>query len=66
MACRISQLWHVNSFQKHTYYLFYFWLGWVFISVHGLSLAVMSGGYFLVSLLGLLPAVASPVAEHGL
>ena len=39
-------------------YLFiYFWLLWVFVAVHGLSLVTASG---------LLIAVASRVAEHGL
>ena len=46
--------------------IIYFWLCWVFISVHRLSVAVMSEGCFLVSALGLLTAVASPGAEHGL
>ena len=32
-----------TSFQN----LFYFWLCWVFVAVHGLSLAVASRGYFL-------------------
>ena len=38
----------------------------VFAALHGLSLAVMSRGYSLVVLHGLLTAVASLVAEHGL
>ena len=40
------------------FYLF-FWLHWVFIAAYGLSLVVLSGGYALVSVLGLLVAVAS-------
>ena len=30
---------------KFIYLLMYFWLHWVFIAVHGLSLVVASGGY---------------------
>ena len=32
---------------------FYFWLGWAFIAVHGLSLAAVSSGYSLVAVHGL-------------
>ena len=44
----------------------YFWLCWVFIAVHRLSLVVASGGYSLVVAFGPLVAVASLVTEHGL
>ena len=45
-------------------YLFvYFWLRWVFVAVRRLSLAAASGA---VEVCGLLIAVASLVAEHGL
>ena len=44
----------------------YFWLCLVFTVAHGLSLAVVSGGYSLVAVRGLFTAVASLVAEHGL
>jgi len=43
----------------------YFWLCWVFLAVHGLSLGV-SGDYSLVVVCRLLLAVASVVAEHRL
>ena len=46
------------------FYLFYFWLRWVFVAVHGLSLVAASRGY--ASLGWLLIAVASLVAEHGI
>ena len=39
----------------------FFWLLWVFIAAHGLSLVAESGGYSLVVVCGLLIAVASPV-----
>ena len=39
------------------FYLFYFWLRWIFVAARGLS---------LVAVRGLLIAVASLVAEHGL
>ena len=42
--------------------ILFFWLHWVFV-VCGLSLAVASGGYFLVVLSRLLIAVASPVVQ---
>ena len=42
----------------------YFWLCWVFIATHGLSLVVASGGCSLVTVQGLIIAVAS--AEHWL
>ena len=44
----------------------YFWLCWFFVAVQGLSLVVASRGYSLVAGCGLLIAVASLVAEHGL
>ena len=35
-----------STFYKFLYLLFfYFWLHWVFVAVHGLSLVVASGGY---------------------
>ena len=44
----------------------YFWLYWVFVVAHGLSLVVASGGSSPAEVRGLLIAVASLVAEHGL
>ena len=38
----------------------YFWLHWVFVAVHRLSLVVVSGGYMS----GLLIAMISLIAEH--
>ena len=57
-----------NSFLKN--YLFYyyyllFWLHWVFVALHGLSLVVASGAYTLVVVCGLLTVMASLV-EHRL
>ena len=46
------------------YFIFYFWLLWVFVAVHRLSLVAVSGGHS--SLCGLLIAVASLLAEHRL
>ena len=43
----------------------YFWLCWIFVATHRLSLVVASRGYSLVVVCRLLIAVAS-VAEHGL
>jgi len=43
-----------------------FWLHWVFVALHGLSLAAVSGDYSLAVVHRLLIAVASLVAEHRL
>ena len=45
--------------------MYLFWLCWVFVAVHGLSLVVASRGYSLAAVCGLLIVVASLV-EHGL
>ena len=42
-------------------FLFYFRLQWVFVAAHGISLFAVSEGCYLVTLLGLLIAVASLV-----
>ena len=47
-------------------FLIYFWLRWVFVAVCRLSLVASSGGLLFVVVHGLLMAVASLVAEHGL
>ena len=39
---------------------------WVFVAVSGLLLVEASGGYSLIAVRGLLIAVASLAAEHGL
>ena len=44
----------------------YFWLCWIFSTMYELSLVVVSSGYSLVMVLGLLVAVASLVAESSL
>ena len=48
------------------YLLTYFWLYWVFVAAHRLSLVAASGGYSPSAWHGLLIVVASLVAEHGL
>ena len=54
-------------FNKFIYFLFiYFWLCWVFIAAHGLSLVAESRGLLFVAVRGLLMEVASLVAERGL
>ena len=43
----------IYSFFKLFIYLFiYFWLHWVFVAVHGLSLVAASGGYCLLRCVG--------------
>ena len=44
----------------------YFWLRCVFVAARGLSLVAASGGLLFIAVRGLLTAVASLVAEHGL
>ena len=53
-------------FFKNIYLFIYFWLCLVFIAVHRLSLLAASRGLLFVAVCGLLIAVASLVAEHGL
>ena len=43
-----------------------YWLHWVFTAGHGFSKAVVSEGYSLVAMCGLLIVVVSLVVEHGL
>ena len=44
----------------------YFWVCWVFVAAHGLSLVATSWGLLFVVVRGLLIAVDSLAAEHGL
>ena len=55
----------VQLFKKN-YLFLYFWLCWVFVAVHRLSLVAASRSYSLVMVHRLLIAVASFVVEHGL
>ena len=57
----------VGSWAKNSHYIFkilflYFWLCWVFVATHRLSL--IEGELLFVAVSRLLIAVASPVAEH--
>ena len=45
---------------------FYFWLHWVFVAARGLFSSCGERGLLIVAVRGLLIAVASLVAEHGL
>ena len=47
-------------------FIYLFWLCWVSVAAHRRSLVVVSGGYSLVAVCGLLIAVVSLVVEHGL
>ena len=55
-----------SFFFKYIYLFIYFWLRWVFIAAHWLSLVAASGGLLFVAVRGLLIVVASLVAEHRL
>ena len=46
--------------------IFFFWLRWVSVAAHGLSLVAASEGLLFIVMCGLLTAVASLVAEHRL
>ena len=52
---------HVASRLFSMYLLSYFWLPWVFIAEHGLSLAAASGSYSLVAVRCFLISTASIV-----
>ena len=49
-----------------TLFISYFWSRWLFAALHGLSLVVVSRGYSLVAVPGLLMAVSSLMVEHRL
>ena len=53
-------------FNKFIYLFIYFWLSWVFVAAHGLFSSCGERGLLLLAVRGLLIAVASLVAEHGL
>ena len=53
-------------FMSLNLFLFYFWLGWVFVALCGLSLVAVSGGYPLTEVCGRLTAAASLVAKCGI
>ena len=64
---RHQQLFQKSISEFYFIYLFiYIGLCWVFVAVRGLSLVVVSRGLFFDVVCGLLIAVASLVAEHGL
>ena len=48
------------------FYLFIFWLRWVFIAARGLFSSCGERGLLFVAVRGLLTAVVSLAAEHGL
>ena len=48
------------------YSFIYFWLSWVLLAMHGLSLVAAPGGYSLASVCGLLDVMSSLAAEHKL
>ena len=56
----------IHTFVLNKCAFFFFWLHWVFIAVHGLFSSCNELGLLFVAVCGLLTAVASLVAEHGL
>ena len=54
---------HITLLAFKMYLFIYFWLCWVFVATHGLSLVVSKWGYSLVAVCGLLIEVASLIAE---
>ena len=62
---------HIEVFRgkKYGFYLFiyfYFWLHWVFVAARRLFSSCSERGLLFVAVCGLVIAVASLVAEHGL
>ena len=57
---------HIHTQHFSFFFFFNFWLCWVFVAVHGLSLVAESRGYSLVAVHRLLIAVTSVAAEHRL
>ena len=57
---------YISIFFLFKFIYFYFWLRWVFVAARGLSLVAANGGVLVFAVHGLLIAVASLVAEHGL
>ena len=55
-------LMHVET----NFYEFYFWLYWLFVTVHELSLVAVSGGYSLVVVHELLTMVTSLMVKYRL
>ena len=55
-------LMHVET----NFYAFYFWLYWLFVTVHELSLVAVSGGYSLVVVHELLTMVTSLMVKYRL
>ena len=53
-------------FLIYLFIYFYFWLRWVFVAARGLFSSCGEWGLLFVVVRGLLIAVASLVAEHGL
>ena len=47
-------------------FIYYLWLCWVFIAAHGLFSSCIEWGLLFIAVCGLLVAVVSLVAEHGL
>ena len=62
----IHKLVTCSLFVLFTVTFMYFWLCWVFVATHGLSLVMESRGSSLVLVRGLLIAEASLVTEHRL
>ena len=56
----------MSPFFFKIFVLAYFWLFWVFVAVHRLSLVVVNRGYSSVAVCGLLIKVAFLVVEPGL
>ena len=57
---------HIHTQHFSFFFFFNFWLCWVFVAVHGLSVVAEIRGYSLVAVHRLLIAVTSVAAEHRL
>ena len=52
MSILLKSFYKFSAFYKFIYLSFYFWLHWVFIAVHWLSLVAASGGYSSLQCVG--------------
>ena len=60
------EIFSFNFFKKLFILFIYFWLRWVFVAAHGLSLVAASGGYSSLRCVGFSLWCLFAVAEHGL
>ena len=63
LVCSTTQTRGINKF--HSFFLIYFWLCWVLVSVRGLSLVAANGGHSSSRCTGLSPSRPLPLQRTG-